>query len=108
MIPPPSEQSTGTPFPIQSLVHPENFSIYTEHLDALDLLRLPVTTDSIVGDPPLRLEYGGHVISITRLGKRFVEACIPAGFDLAKSKKSDARRGPDGHSPRPGRQSTIH
>ena len=81
--PPPSEQSVETTFPHESLMYPENFSIYAEHLHALNLLRLPLILPS-PGEEPFPLNYGGQDIYITRFGQQFVEACIPEDFDLAK------------------------
>ena len=40
--PPASGQSVGTHFPSESLMYPQNFSIYAEHLHALNLRTLPI------------------------------------------------------------------
>jgi Abortive infection alpha len=81
--PPPGEQCVEPTFPRESLIYPENFSIYAEHLAALNLLRLPIILP-LAGEAPLPLEYGGHSIYITRFGQQFVKACIPEDFDLAE------------------------
>jgi hypothetical protein len=81
--PPPSEQNVETTFPRELLMYPENFSIYAEHLHALNLLRLPIILP-LANEELLPTEYQGHSIYITRFGQRFVKACIPEDFNLAK------------------------
>lgn len=94
-MPPPIERGVFSGcLPIESLSCPKNFYLYAEHLESLNLLRLPTKHIELEGTSfwgdfvgrPKIIERRDDDIEITNFGKQFVAACIPEDFDLATFK----------------------
>ena len=83
-------------FPVQSLANPAEFLACIEHLEALNLLKLPGSKVEVqdnrasfcgkrIGTGTQNVvERQDSEIKVTSFGKRFVAACIPENFDVAK------------------------
>ncbi len=93
-MPPPMERGVWQEcFPILSLAQPESFSLYAEHLAALNILKLPghklelhrghqSDPESDTAVMPRLVQRDERDIEITMFGKQFVLACIPSDLDL--------------------------
>jgi hypothetical protein len=91
LMPPPIERGVWEGyFPILLLASPEGFWSSVEHLESLNLLRLPQTKLEPDGatfmlEPITKVvQREEYHIEVTKFGKWFVRACIPADFHVTK------------------------
>ncbi|HFE38508.1 MAG TPA: DUF4393 domain-containing protein [Gammaproteobacteria bacterium] len=68
-------------FPVDELVYPNNFYVYTSHLISLDLVAFPVYRQEPTWEDEKRQvqkgEIGHAILHLTEFGQMFVRACEP-------------------------------
>jgi hypothetical protein len=68
-------------FPVDQLVYPSNFYVYTSHLISLDLIQFPVYRQEATWETPEQKAQKGEAgyarLQLTKFGGMFVNACEP-------------------------------